>query len=628
MRRTFSRRAFLRTSLAAVNMPFMSAGEDKGSDMIRPNIVWLTCEDMGPNLGCYGDTFARTPNIDAFAQKSLRYDFVWSNAPVCAPARTAIITGMYPTSLGAEHMRSYVDVPKTVRLYPQILREYGYYCTNNSKEDYNVRPNGEVWDESSPQAHWKNRTEGQPFFAVFNFTTTHESQIRVRPHALRSDPTQVSVPPYHPDTPEVRHDWAQYYDKIEEMDTEFGARLGELEQAGLLENTIVFFYSDHGCGMPRHKRWLYDSGLHVPLLVYIPERYHYLAPPEYRPGGSTRRLVSFVDLAPTVLSLAGIQPPDIMQGRAFMGKYQQEPAKYLFGFRGRMDERIDMLRSVTDGRYVYIRNYMPHLIYGQYLAYMWQTPTTRVWESLYKEGKLTPPRTYFWEPKPPEELYDLQTDPHEVRNLATSPEFREKRDELKSALREHAFSTRDTGYLPEPEAHRRAGNTPIFEMAADSTHYPLERIYDTAELAADRDPSALPQLVEACHDDDPAVRYWAMLGILIRGKNAFHSAIDVVRQGISDENPCVRMAAAEILGTLGEQADVEQALDTLGELAAPDKNGAYAAIAAINTIERLGDKAARLKPLLNSIPLIDPNAPPRMNEYVKRLVPSRDTAPQ
>ncbi|HPP54793.1 MAG TPA: sulfatase, partial [Thermoguttaceae bacterium] len=365
-----------------------------------------------------GDQYAQTPNLDRLAARGLRYRVCWSNAPVCAPARTTIITGVYPTSLGAEHMRSEVRMPDWMKMYPQFLRAEGYYCTNNSKEDYNlVKPPG-VWDQSSPKAHWKNRRPGQPFFAVFNLTITHESQIRNRPHTLQHDPAKAPVPPYHPDTPEVRHDWAQYYDRITQMDAQAGQILQELEEAGLADQTIIFFYSDHGSGMPRHKRWLYDDGLHTPLIVYFPEKFRHLAPKDYQAGGASDRLVSFVDLAPTLLSLVGRKPPDWMQGQAFMGPFAGPERKYLFGFRGRMDERYDMSRAVRTERYLYIRNYMPHRLQGEYVGYMFQTPTTVVWRKLFDEGKLRPEQAAFWQPKPPEELYDLQTDPHCIRNLA------------------------------------------------------------------------------------------------------------------------------------------------------------------------------------------------------------------
>ncbi len=621
-----TRRRFLKASLLAAGSPLVSraASAAENNNGERPNILWLTCEDIGPHLGCYGDDYADSPNVDAFAEIALRYDMAWSNAPVCAPARTTIITGVYPTSTGSEHMRSMVDVPEFLQFYPQLLREQGYYCTNNVKTDYNVSAHGEVWDESSNQAHWRNRAPGQPFFAIFNDTQSHESQLRTRPHELRRDKDEAPVPSYHPDTPEVRHDWAQYYDTIQDMDAWFGEKLAELEEAGLMEDTIVFFYGDHGSGMPRHKRWPYNSGLHVPFIVYVPEKFRHLAPADYAPGGATGRLVSFVDLAPTLLSIIGAEPPEWMQGSAFMGAHEAEPEPYLFGFRGRMDERLDRVRSVSDGRYIYVRNYMPHLIYGQYLGYMWQTPTTQVWEDLYKAGELEPPQTYFWEPKPSEEFYDLETDPDEVHNLVDSAEHQTKLNELREALKNHALAIRDVGFLAEAEMHRRAqeAGVSIYEMAHDPDRYPLERIREMAEAATLRDMDLLDRLREGFEDSDPAIRYWAVVGVRVRGQEAFDALTEEVRARLAeDDNPSVRIAAAEVLGLHGTEDDLENALGALTELAPPDVNGAYVAIAAVNAIDNLGDKADPIRPMLAEMPTEDPSAPGRANDYVHRLVP-------
>lgn len=586
----------------------------------RPNILWLTSEDNGPQLGCYGDAYAVTPNLDALAARGLRFRRCWSVAPVCAPARTAIISGVYPSSTGSEHMRSLVRMPGFMRMYPQLLREAGYYCTNNSKEDYNLEKPGQVWDESSRTAHWKNRVPGQPFFAVFNFTVSHESQLRVRPHTLKHDPARAPLPAYHPDTPEVRHDWAQYYDKLTEMDAQVGAALRELEAAGLAESTIVFYYGDHGSGMPRSKRWPYNSGLHVPLLVYVPDRFQHLAPPDYQPGGVSERLVSFVDLAPTVLSLAGVEPPAWMQGAAFMGPHAAAAPRYLHGLRGRMDERLDCVRSVTDGRYVYIRNYLPHLIYGQHINYMFQTPTTRVWKALYDAGKLRPPQTFFWEPKPPEELYDLASDPDEVRNLATSPQHRAKLEELRRAQREHALRVRDVGLLTEAEMHARSRGATIYEMAHDDARYPLERILSAAELASALSPDALPQLRRLLGDADGAVRYWAAMGLLMRGAPAVEAARADLHRALLDASPSVRVAAAQALAQFGDDRDLAAGLETLQTLAPPDKNSVFVAVLALNALDALGPKAAPAVDLVRTMPQRDPGAPARYGEYVPRLV--------
>jgi arylsulfatase A-like enzyme len=585
----------------------------------RPNILWLTCEDMGPHIGPYGDRYATTPNLDRFARTALRYDNAWSNAPVCAPARTTLISGLYPSATGSEHMRSQVRLPGRMKLYPQLLRDAGYYCTNNVKTDYNLEAPGKVWDESSRNAHWKNRPAGKPFFAVFNFTITHESQVRKRPHTLVHDPAKAPLPAYHPDTPEVRHDWAQYYDNITTMDEQVGEKLRELEAAGLAENTIVFFYSDHGAGMPRGKRWPYNSGLRVPLLIRFPARYRHLAPKDYAPGGSTKRLVGFVDFAPTLLSLIGERPAPYHQGHAFAGKYEAEPQRFLHGFRGRMDERYDLMRSVRDERYVYVRNYMPHKIYGQYLDYMFQTPTTRVWRRLYDEGKLQPPQTYFWEKKPAEELYDLQTDPDEVRNLAASPAHREVLERLRRAQQEHALRIRDVGFLPEAEVHARAvGSTP-YEVGQDAGKYPLERILPVANAAASGRADELPRLKEALKDPDAGVRYWAVTGFLIRERAGVEAARTELRHALADSSPSVRIAAAEALGRFGEPADLAPALDTLRELAPPERHGYFTALQALNAIDALGPKAAPLLPVVKSIQPVT-TVPQRVREYSVRLV--------
>jgi len=441
----------------------------------RPNILWITSEDNGPHLGCYGDEYADTPHIDSIAEQGMIYQNAWSTAPVCAPARTTIITGMYPPSLGAQHMRSSTRILEKFRLYPEYLREAGYYCTNNSKQDYNV-PGGNVWNESSNKAHWRNRKEGQPFFAIFNFTTSHESRIRRRPHTPVHDPAEVSVPDYHPDTPEVRRDWAQYYDKLTEMDQQVGKILQQLQEDELQKETIIFYYGDHGAGMPRSKRWPYSSGLRVPMIVSIPEKYRDLAGQDYQHGGSSERLVGFVDLAATVLSLAGIKPPDHMHGHAFHGQYEDQPQPYLFGFRGRMDERYDMVRVVGNGRYIYLRQFMPHRIYGEHVSYMFQTPTTQVWHQMYHNGKLNAAQSHFWEPKPAEELYDLKNDPHEVNNLAGDPAYAEELKRHREILDRWMKETDDQGQYPEPAVQLKATydlwkDRPIFKNAEVNPEY-------------------------------------------------------------------------------------------------------------------------------------------------------------
>jgi uncharacterized sulfatase len=527
---------------------------------------------------------------------------------------------MYAPSTGGEHMRSLVAFPAGKKMFPQYLREAGYYCTNTSKEDYNLAKPGQVWDESSPKAHWRKRKEGQPFFAVFNSLKSHESQVRRRPYKAVHDPAKVRIPAYHPDTPEVRQDWAQYYDVVSEADADAGARLKELQDDGLADDTIVFYYADHGSGMPRSKRWPYDSGLHVPLVVHIPEKFRKLAPKDYKPGGKSDRLVSFVDLAPTVLSLAGIEPPKWMQGRAFAGSYIAEAPAFNFGFRGRMDEREDLVRSATDGRYVYIRNYLPHVIYGQHVAYMFETPTTRVWKKLHDEGKLNAAQNRFWQTKPPEELYDLQSDRDEVNNLANSPEHAEVKKKLRAAQQERARTIRDVGFLPEGERFTRAPGVTPYDMGHDEKKYPFDRVFAAAEQASDLKAESVPALVKSLQDEDSAVRYWGALGLRMRGKKAIESHTAELRKALSDSSSYVCIVAAEALAADGGDADAKKSLTRLVALGDWSKNDVFTAMAALAALDALGPKAAPVMDDIRKLPAEGkvPNA--RYKPYVPALL--------
>ena len=428
-------------------------------EVARPNILWITCEDISPDLGCYGDAYARTPNLDAFAKQGVRYTRVFSIAGVCAPSRSAIITGMYPTTIGTHHMRCKGVPPADVKCFPEYLRAAGYYCKNNVKTDYNFDAPITAWDESSRKAHWRNRRPGQPFFAVFNLTVTHESQIRCTPEEIarhmarvrpedRHDPLEAVLPPYYPDTPIVRNDWARYCDLITAMDLQVADLLKQLDEDGLADSTIVFFYSDHGRGLPRAKRWLYDSGLHVPMIIRWPDG--------AQAGTTSDELVSFVDLGPTVLSLAGVEVPAHMRGRPFLGKQKAEPREYVFAARDRMDETYDVIRAVRDKRYKYLRNFKPGRPYAQYIDYMEKMPTMQELRRLNKAGELLGPQRLFFLPeKPPEELYDITVDPHEINNLAARPEHGEVLTRMRRVLADWMAETNDLGLIPEEELNER-----------------------------------------------------------------------------------------------------------------------------------------------------------------------------
>ncbi len=596
---------------------YTSGGQDK------PNILWITSEDNGPHIGAFGDTYATTPNIDKLASQGLSYVNCWSTAPVCAPARTTIISGVYPTSTGAEHMRSQAQLPAFMKMYPQYLKQKGYYCTNNSKEDYNLTKPGKVWDESSRKGHWKNRKPGQPFFAIFNHTVSHESQLRKRPHKAVHDPKKVRIPAYHPDTPEVRQDWAQYYDKITEMDTKVGRNLSELEEAGLAEDTIIFYYGDHGSGMPRNKRWPYNSGLNVPLVVYIPQKFSHLAPTGYAPGAKSDRLVGFIDLAPTLLSLVGIKPPSYMQGFAFMGHYEELERNYNHGFRGRMDERYDLLRTTRDKRFVYVRNYMPHRIYGQHIQYMFQTPTTRVWKRMFDEGKLNSAQSKFWLQKPTEELYDLTIDPDEVNNLASNPDYNDVVQRFRSAQQHHFQRIRDIGFLPESEIHHRgAGHEKSpYEMGHNKELYPMEEIIAMAGAATTREMKSPEQFIKALNHEDSAIRYWAAMGLLIREEKGVLPATAQLEQAMrEDDSWSVRVIAAEALSNHGRKAILPDCLETLVQAADYRNTDVYVATLALNVIDKLDEKARPILDKVKNIPTNVKGYPARASSYVNRLV--------
>jgi uncharacterized sulfatase len=373
--------------------------------------------------------------------------------------------------------------------------------------------------------------------------------------------------------------------------------------------------------MPRNKRWTYNSGLQVPVIVFFPEKWRHLAPAEYRPGGESKRLIGFIDFAPTLLSICGLAPPAHMQGRAFAGAHAQPGPRYQFAFRDRMDERIDMSRAVREERYVYIRNFQPHRIYGQHLAYMFETPTTRVWKALFDQGKLNLAQQAFWQDKPPEELYDIEADPDEVRNLARDKAHSRRLQRLRGALHEWQISIRDLGLLPEGEIHSRAGGGSPYEMGQDQKRFPVRRILHAAENASSFSSSpAVEHLRKGFTDADSAVRYWAAMGALMRKNQGVSALRRELNEALQDDSPFVRIMAAETLGRYGGAAEAEKALEVLLQLAPVDKNGLHVSVAALNAIYYLGPKAAGAKSRIESLPRKSDDIPARLGDYVPRLI--------
>ena len=437
----------------------------------QPNILWITCEDMSPHLSSYGDLQVKTPNLDKLASEGIRYTNAFATAGVCAPSRSAIITGMYQQSIGTQHMRTgklsankdayppnYVGysavVPSNVKCFPEYLRANGYYCTNNVKEDYQFEAPPTVWDESSNTAHWRNRKSSvQPFFAVFNLMVTHESQVWVRAgEPLLVDPKNVEVPPYYPDVPEVRNDIARHLSNVMVMDQQAGEILKQLEEDGLSDNTIVFFFSDHGDGLPFVKREIYDRGTRVPLIIKFGKKYQSSNPFREKRNVVDDQLISLVDLAPTVLSLAGCPTPDYLQGQAFLGPDKGLPRSYVCAARDRMDSEYDRVRSIRTNRFLYLRNYMTDKPYYQNISYRLQQPMMNVILQMRDEKNLNEKQMlWFRQTKPAEELYDCVADPFQFNNLASDPAYTKTLTTLRKAYDEWITQVGDLSEMTEQE---------------------------------------------------------------------------------------------------------------------------------------------------------------------------------
>ena len=563
----------------------------------RPNILWISTEDHNPAIGAYGDEYAHTPNIDRMAEEGILYRNAFVPSPICSPARSGIITGMHATSLGTQNLRSVIEIPDYIKTLPELLMENGYYTTNNVKTDYNFDPEGR-WDESSNEAHWRNRpSDEQPFFSVFNIMTPHEGPANVYDQHYferldeRRNPDEAVLPPYFPDTPEMRKLWARYYDLISATDLETQDILDQLEEDGLAEDTIVFFWSDHGFGLPRYKRWLYTSGLEAALIVRVPPKFRHLA--GLPPGSETAELITLIDLAPTVLSLAGVETPDYMEGVPFLGEFKTQPRTHFVAHRDRADDVYDMARAVRTERFMYIRNYMPHLpyiqdalIFGNHKRSFAELHRARAADLLPKHGEA------MFRPRPMEELFDVKADPWELNNLADDPKYKFVLEEMRSHLNKWILETRDTGFLQEGEMMLRAEGSTPYEMVNDPGQYDLPRILAAAELVGDR---SVPVSVLAgmLDDDDSGVRYWALEALLARVHTDAWKAEKELHRALSDESPSVQIKAAETICTLGRCDDALELL--VGYL--DDERGWMALQSAIS-LRQVGD---RTEPVLDEV---------------------------
>lgn len=547
---------FLLTLLA----PGLAASTAQAAD--RPNILWIMTEDISPFFGCYGNPDADTPNLDRYAETSHLFLNAWTTAPICAPSRSSLATGMYQTSIGTQNLRSDVPISGEIKPLATVFRENGYWTALRNKTDYNFDAEGLFNYHADDIYLWRSTPEDKPFFAFLNIGATHEGPGNISERAAPAlerlpedrlhDPDQVHLPPYYPDTPEMRRIWARYHDLISVWDMDVKQVLDALKADGRDEDTIVFILSDHGLGLPRYKRWLYRTGMHVPLMIHIPEKFRAFSPGG-RKASREEDIVSFVDLPATALTLAGIAVPDIYHGSSILRKNAQtiKQRDYVFGARDRADDMYDLSRSVSDGRYIYIRHYMPHLppIQGGVIFAPTKKETLVELHRVHDAGKDTEQSKLLWSPRPYEELYDLEKDPHELKNIARDPRMAQVKSRLAGELRAWLLEIRDSAFLTEPEMHRRAqaAGLKVYDMLQDEELYPVEPVLNVAEMASMKQGDGLEFHTSA----DPAIRYWAMMAAIMADKKTPRMK-EVLTLGLSDPNAIVRTTAAEGLARMGE----------------------------------------------------------------------------
>lgn len=520
----------------------------------RPNVVWLISEDNSSHyLKMFDPHGAETPAIRRLAASGLTFRNAFSNAPVCSVARTTLMTSCYAPRIGTQYHRRSVEVPMPpgVEMFPAYLREAGYYTTNRQKKDYNATESEGTWDASSRNATWRSRAEGQPFFHMQSFTMTHESSLHFTEDDYRrlkttTDPQSVFVPPYFPDTDLFRYTIARYHDKIRSMDQEIAGVVEQLEEDGLLENTFIFYFGDHGGVLPRGKGYAYESGLHVPLVVRVPKNYAALSP--WGASSDVEGFVEFIDFGTTVLKLAGIESPAGIDGRAFLGKgvsaNEVDERQEALGYADRFDEKVDFVRTLRKGDFEYIRNYQPFNFDGLQNNYRYKMLAYREWRDLFREGKLNRIQAEFFRTRPVEQLFHVVDDPHEVRNLADDPKYADVLKEMRDSLSGQLKRLPDLSFLPESVLAQAAFGNPV--PFGQQHQAAIGELVDIADLALEPFEKVDSQLSEALRSADAMKRYWGLIACTCFGKRA-EELRPAIEGCLADEDRLVRVRAAECL---------------------------------------------------------------------------------
>ncbi len=542
-----------------VSIAIVVAQPSRAAGIRRPNVVWIISEDNSKHyLKHFDPAGAPTPNIEAMARHGLTFDRAFSNSPVCSVARTTLITSCYAPRIGTQYHRkiNIAALPTGVQMFPAYLRAAGYYTTNNSKEDYNAVKSANLWSESSRQASWKNRPDkSTSFFHVQSIPISHESSLHFPASDLQvptvTDQAAVRLQPYLPDTPVLRYTRARYHDRIMAVDQVVGKIIGELHQAGELENTFVFYFGDHGGVLPRSKGYLYESGLHVPLVIRVPENFRSLAGRDL--ASRCAGFVEFVDYGPTTLALAGLDPPAGIDGKPFLGPAvvadEVDARDETFGYADRFDEKYDLVRSLRQGRFKYIRNFEPFLPDGLQNNYRYKSLAYQQWRQLHREGKLNALQSQFFEPKSVEALYDLDADPDEVANLADQPKYANQLSRMRARLSDRLKAMPDLSFIPEALLVTEMADPVGFGRRNQQR---LSQLIDTANLALLPFEDAQPKLQRSLASEDPWIRYWALVTCSSFAAEA-SSLLPRIEQRLVDSEPLVVARAVEFMAIVGGQ---------------------------------------------------------------------------
>ena len=523
----------------------------------RPNVVWIVSEDNSHHyLKHFFESGAPTPNIEAMAAHGITFDHAFSNAPVCSVARSTLATGCLGPRIGTQFHRKHTiaTLPQGLRMFSELLRDAGYYTSNNSKTDYNATPSKEAWDESSRTASWrKRRSLNQPFFHMESHAQSHESSLHFSQEVFENeetttDPESVKLADYFPNTAKFRYTHARYHDRMAVIDEIVGSTISKLKEDGLLEDTFVFYFGDHGGVLPRGKGYIYESGLHVPLVVRVPDKWQHLIDREN--GSRAPGFVSFIDFGPTVLNLAEVKVPEQMDGIPFLGKgitaVEVDARDECYGYADRFDEKYEFIRSLRKGKYQYIRYFQPFLPDGLQNNYRYRMLAFTEWRDLYKDGKLTGSQLQFFQSKPVEQLFDAEADPHEINNLASDPRYANVLKDLRTRLATQMRALPDLSFYPESKLVSVMGDPVGFGQKHKAEIAQMADIHDLAFLPFS---AAEARLIAALESDNVWLRYSAAMTCSEIGAEATNLAEKVIPL-IHDNSLVVRIRAAEFLGLI------------------------------------------------------------------------------